>query len=150
MTISTPLNLCIPKENLGSKSSVILTRCALMLWELSLIMLQLESISWDSSPTKNSNVLAVTIPLSQEDTSSTSVQDLTGTRTQEEIHWAILPCSWLLILMLLHSQTINLLFAKLNLVYIFNFLLFPFLISHFSFFFLFSVLVLLLVCFSCT
>ena len=150
MTISTLLNLYIPKEDLGSKSLVILTCCVLVLWEPSLITLQLESISWDSSPTKTSNVLVATIPLSQEDIFSTSVWDLMGTGTQEEIHWAISLCSWLLILMLLHSQTINLLFAKLNLVYIFNFLLFPFLISHFSFFFLFSVLVLLLVCFSCT
>ena len=35
---------------------------------------------------KTSNVHAATIPSSQEDTSSMSVQDLMGTGTQEEIH----------------------------------------------------------------
>ena len=149
MIISTSLNLHIPKEDLSSKSLVILTYCVLMLRESSLIMLQLENIGWDSSPIKTSNVLVATIPSSQEDISFTSVWDLMGIRTQEEIHWAISPCSWLPILMLLHSQIINLLFAKLNLVYVFNFLLFPSWLVIFPSFLSFSVLVSLLVCFSC-
>ena len=149
MTTLTSLNLYIPKEDLGSKSSVILTRCVLALREPSLIILQLENISWDSFPTKTSNVLVATIPLSREDTSSMSVWDLMGTGIQEEIYWAISPYSWLLILMLSHSQTINLLFAMLNSDYVFYFLLLSFSISHFSFFFSFSVSVFLLVCFSC-
>ena len=56
---------------------------------------------------------------------------------------------WLPILMLLHSQTINLLFTKLNLVYAFNFLLFSSWLVIFPSFLSFSVLVFLLVCFSC-
>ena len=56
------------------------------LWEPSLITLQLENIGWDSSPMKTSNVLAATIPSSQEDTSFMSIWDLIGTGTQEEIH----------------------------------------------------------------
>jgi len=149
MTISTSLNLHIPKKDLGSKSLVILTYYVLTLWEPSLIMLQLENIGWDSFPMKTSNVLVATIPSSQDNISFMSVWDLMGTGTQEEIHWAISPCSWLPILMLLHSQTINLLFAKLNLVYAFNFLLFSSWLVIFPSFLSFSVLVFLLVCFSC-
>jgi len=43
---------------------------------------------------KNSNVYVEIILSNQEDTSFTSVQGLIGTGTQEEIHLAILSCSW--------------------------------------------------------
>ena len=66
MRTTTSLSHPMPKEDLGSKSSVIQTLCIHVLYKLLLIMLQLANTDLDSSLGRNLNIPTVHILLKQD------------------------------------------------------------------------------------
>ena len=85
MTILKLLSCLIPKEVLGYRLLDIQIRYVLEWLEPSQIMLPLENIGYVSSPTWTSHVHVTIIQSKLGDIFYTSVKDLTGTGTREEI-----------------------------------------------------------------